>query len=307
MKIVITGSSGLIGKCLVEILKQQNHTIIPLVHESNKRSDKKDFIWNIFSKKVDIKAFENVDIVIHLAGSNIAKRWTNAHKSSIYNSRIEGTNLLFQTLKENQIFPKHFICASAIGIYPDPITIKTTENQSSGNGFLASVCQDWERAAHQFESLSVQTSIVRTGLVLANEGGVFPILSKTRKLGIAPTTGSPQNYWSWIHISDMVRIYADLVNGTIQPGIYNAVSPNVSLQGDIVKTLLKQTHLAGQSLLPLNFTPNVPPFLLKLILGEQSILTLTNQNIYPENLLKQGFEFQFPEIEFAIKNLIHAQ
>ncbi len=307
MKIVITGSSGLIGKNLVEVLKQQNHTIVPLVHESNKRNDKKDFIWNIFSKKVDIKAFENVDCVIHLAGSNIAKRWTKAHKASIYQSRIDGTNLLFQTLKANQIFPKHFISASAIGIYPDPILNQTNENHAHGHGFLAEVCEDWEKSALQFETIGVKTSLVRTGLVFSNEGGVFPILAKTRKFGIAPTTGSPKNYWSWIHIADMVKVYSDLVNGNIQAGIYNAVSPNVCQQGNIAKTLLEETVSAGQAWLPLKFMPNIPPFLLKTILGEQSILTLTNQNIYPENLLKQGFQFQFPEIGMAIKDLIYAK
>lgn len=307
MKIVITGSSGLIGKYLVEVLKQQNHTIIPLVHESNNRSDKKDFVWNIFSKKMDIKAFENVDCVIHLAGSSIAKRWTKSHKDSIYHSRIDGTNLLFETFKKHQIFPKHFISASAIGFYEDPAIQPTNENQKPGDGFLAHVCSDWEKAALQMQTLGISTSIVRTGLVLANEGGVFPVLSKTRRLGVVPTTGSPNNYWSWIHIHDMVNIYVALVNGLLKPGTYNAVSPNVVTQGKIADTILQVTKSEKQNLTPLNFSPNIPPFLLKLILGEQSILTLTNQNIFPENLLNQSFQFQYPTIELAVQNLIHGK
>lgn len=307
MKIVITGSSGLIGKYLVEVLKQQNHTIIPLVHESNNRSDKKDFVWNIFSKKMDIKAFENVDCVIHLAGSSIAKKWTKSHKDSIYNSRIDGTNLLFEQFQKHQIFPKHFISASAIGFYDDPIIQKTSETRISGNGFLAKVCQDWEKSALQMETLGIPTSIVRTGLVLANEGGVFPILAKTRKLGIVPTTGSPNNLWSWIHLEDMVNIYASLVNGQLKPGTYNAVSPNVATQGSITRTILQVTKNEHQNFTPISFCPNIPPFLLKLILGEQSILTLTNQNIFPENLLSQSFQFQYPTIDLAIQNLIHGK
>lgn len=307
MKIVITGSSGLIGKFLVEDLKQQNHTIIPLVHDSNKRSDKKDFIWNIFSKKMDIKAFENVDCVIHLAGSSISKRWSKSHKDSIYHSRIDGTNLLFEMFKKHQILPKHFISASAIGYYPDPQLEKANENTPKGNGFLANVCADWESSVLQFESLGIQTSIVRTGLVLANVGGIYPCMGKTRKLGIAPTTGNPNNYWSWIHVQDMVKIYTELVNGQLIPGIYNAVSPHIVTQGEIMKSMLHQTKLANQSLFPFQLTPNIPPFLLKLLLGEQSILTLTNQNIVPQNLLNQSFQFNFPTIDSAMKNLVHGK
>ncbi len=307
MKIVITGSSGLIGKYLVEVLKQQNHTIIPLVHESNKRNTKKDFVWNIFSKKMDIKAFENVDCVIHLAGSSIAKKWSKSHKDSIYSSRIDGTNLLFEMFKKHQIFPKHFISASAVGYYEDPSIHQTTETQVPGHGFLAKVCQDWENSALQMQTLGISTSIVRTGLVLANNGGVFPIMAKTRRLGIVPTTGSPNNLWSWIHIQDMVNVYVSLVNGQLKPGIYNAVSPNVATQGNIAKCILQITKNERQNFTPLSFCPNIPPILLKLILGEQSILALTNQNIFPENLLSQSFQYQFPTIDMAIKNLIHGK
>lgn len=305
MKIVITGSSGLIGNVLVKELQAQHHTIIPLVHESNKQTHKKDFVWNIFSKKLDIKAFENVDCVIHLAGSNIAKPWTKAHKSSIYHSRIDGTNLLFEMFKENNIFPKHFISASAIGYYNDPVLEQTDESGAVGNGFLAKVCSDWEAATLQMESLGIQTSIVRTGLVLSNDGGVLPIMNQFRKFGIVPTTGSPNNIWSWIHIKDLVDIYIDLVQNKLPSGIYNGVSPNPCTQGKIAKNILLETKKQKQSILPINFTPNAPAFVLKTILGERSILTLTNQNIYPSKLLKESFAFEFPTIEMAIENLIH--
>jgi uncharacterized protein (TIGR01777 family) len=307
MKIVITGSSGLIGNVLVKELQAQHHTIIPLIHESNKQTLKKDFTWNIFSKKLDIKAFENVDCVIHLAGRNIGKPWTKTHKSSIYNSRIDGTNLLFQMFKEHNILPKHFISASAIGYYHDPVLDQTDESGLLGNGFLAKVCSDWEKAALQMESLGIKTSIVRTGLVLSNNGGVLPIMNKFRKLGVVPTTGSPKNIWSWIHINDLVNIYIDLIHNKLPNGIYNGVSPNPCTQGKIAKTILLETRNQKQSILPINFTPNVPAFLLKTILGERSILTLTNQNIYPSKLLNESFAFGFPTIELAIENLIHGK
>ncbi len=307
MKIVITGSSGLIGNVLVKELQAQHHTIIPLVHESNKQTPKKDFTWNIFSKKLDIKAFENVDCVIHLAGSNIGKPWTKSHKSSIYHSRIDGTNLLFEMFKENNIFPKHFISASAIGYYPDPILEKTDESCLPGNGFLAKVCSDWEKAALQMESLGIKTSIVRTGLVLSNDGGVLPIMNQFRKLGIVPTTGSPNNIWSWIHVQDLVNIYKGLVNNVLPSGIYNGVSPNACTQGKIAKNILLETKRKNQLILPIQFMPNAPAVVLKTILGERSILTLTNQNIYPSKLLNESFAFEFPTIEMAIENLIHGK
>lgn len=305
MKIVICGSSGLIGKALINELKKRNHSIVPLVHESNNQSGKKDFTWNIFSKKIDIQAFSDADCVVNLAGSNIAQSWTKNNKESIYHSRIDGNNLLFETLQKLTSKPKRFVCASGIGYYNDPLPEKTDETGSHGSGFLADVCIDWERTALQMSTLGIETSIVRTGLVLANEGGVYPVIAKFKNFGLIPTTGSAKNMWSWIHILDLVNMYIALIEGTLPQGIYNGVSPTCCSQGQIAKRIITEMKNANKFAFNMNFTPNVPAFVLKLIMGEQSILALTNQNIYPAKALNNGFDFQYENIQKAIHQLIH--
>jgi len=305
MKIVICGSSGLIGKVLINELKKRNHSNIPLIHESNNQSGKKDFTWNIFSKKIDIQAFSDADCVINLAGSNIAQHWSKKNKDSIYHSRIDGNNLLFDTFQKLENKPKRFISASGVGYYNDPILKKTDESGSCGSGFLADVCIDWEKTALQMNTIGIETSIVRTGLVLANEGGVYPVIAKFKKLGLIPTTGSSNNMWSWIHIMDLVNMYIELIEGNLPQGIYNGVAPNCCTQGEIARRIIAEMKNANKFNFNLNFTPNVPAFVLKLIMGEQSILALTNQNIYPAAALKNGFYFQYENIEKAINQLIH--
>jgi len=305
MKIVICGSSGLIGKVLINELKKRNHSIFPLIHESNKQSDKKDFTWNIFSKKIDIQAFSDADYVVNLAGSNIAQSWSVKNKALIYHSRIDGNNLLFDTFQKLEKKPKRFICASGIGYYKDPIFDRTDETGQPGSGFLADVCIDWEKSALQMNTLGIETSIVRTGLVLANGGGVYPVISKFKNFGLIPTTGSSKNMWSWIHILDLVNMYIALIEVNLPQGIYNGVAPNSCTQGEIAKRIISEMKNANKFIVNLNFTPNVPDFALKRIMGEQSILALTNQNLYPAKSLNNGFSFIYDDIEKAIHQLIH--
>lgn len=305
MKIVICGSSGLIGKVLINELKKRNHTIIPLIHETNNQSGKKDFTWNIFSKKIDIQAFSDADCVVNLAGSNIAQPWTKKNKESIYKSRIDGNNLLFETLQKLDIKPKRFISASGIGYYNEPLIEKTDETGQRGLGFLADVCIDWEKSALKMTTLGIETSIVRTGLVLANQGGVYPVIAKFKNFGLIPTTGSAKNMWSWIHILDLVNMYIAIIEGTLPQGIYNGVAPNCCNQGEIAKRIISEMKNANKFAYNLNFIPNVPAFVLKLMMGEQSILALTNQIIYPATALNNGFIFNYENIEKAIHQLIH--
>lgn len=307
MKIVICGSSGLIGSALVKALKERNHTIIPLINESNKRSGKKDFVWNVFSKKIDIQAFSEVDCVINLAGTSISKPWSKKYKQSIYDTRIEGAKLLFDTFKQNNLKPKRYISASGTGIYPDPTLTQTDESPLFGDNFLSEVCLDWEKHALKMKELKIETSIVRTGLVLSNEGGLFPIFSKFRKLGFIPTTGSSKNKWSWIHIDDIVNIYIQLVEGILPEGIYNGVAPNSNTQEEIARTVFEETRKNREHIIPFLISPNAPAFVLKLILGERSILTLTNQDIIPKKLIENNFTFSYPTISSAIHQLIHVK
>lgn len=304
MNILITGSSGRIGKKLKAQLAQRGHQVLSLSHIDNKSTPEKDLTWSIKNIYVRIDQLEEIDAVIHLAGSNIAKPWTKEHKKSIYNSRVQGTKLLVDYIKKHPNRIKHFISTSAIGYYTDPSEEIFNEESSPGEGFLSNVCKDWEREALQLQSERTDVSIVRVGLVLSRNGGLFPIAAMTRKLGVVPNTGSPANSWSWIHIEDLVSIFEQLATRKLAAGIYNAVSPHPCSQGEFSKALIQQTREKKQRLFPITFTPTIPGLFLKILMGERSALPLTSQKISNKNLTDENFTYRFSTIKEAINQLI---
>lgn len=304
MNILITGSSGLIGSKLKTSLQESGHTVFGLLHNINNSTPEKDLTWSIKNNYVRIDQLAEIDTVVHLAGSNIAKPWTKNHKKSIYESRVNGTELLVNHLKSQTNQIKHFISTSAIGYYPNPTTIPCDESAKSGKGFLSDVCVDWEKAAQPIQSDQIDISIVRVGLVLAMDGGLLSVAGLTRKLGIVPNTGSKQNIWSWIHLTDLVEIFKQLATGELKAGTYNAVSPNPCKQGTFAKSLIQATKSKGQRIIPLSFTPCVPSAILRLIFGERSVLPLTSQHIQNKGLKEQSFKYKYPEIEMALEDLI---
>lgn len=304
MNIIITGSSGLIGTTLKHRLEQAGHRVFGLVHDDNKSSSKKDLKWSIKNNYVHFPPNTNIDVIIHLAGANIGKRWTKQHKNAVMESRDAGTRLLVREIINQNVKPKMFISTSAIGLYPDPQVEKIDENGPIGNGFLSEVCQRWEAALQPLRENNIAVGIVRVGLVLDKTAGLFPVASKTRKLGIVPLTGSAENIWSWIHIADLIHIYISLVEGSIPLDIYNAVAPQAVTQKEFAKALIQETKKARQLVLPIAITPTIPAFVLKLAMGEQSVLALTSQHIYSSKLPESLFSF--PKINSAIEDLIHA-
>lgn len=304
MNILITGSSGLIGSKLKTSLQESGHSVFCLLHNTNNSTHEKDLTWSIKNNYVRVDQLAEIDAVVHLAGSNIAKPWTKNHKRSIYESRVNGTVLLVNHLKSHPNRIKHFVSTSAIGYYPNPTTIPCDETATSGEGFLSDVCTDWEKAAQPIRSDETNLSIVRVGLVLTMEGGLLTVAGLTRKLGIVPNTGSKRNTWSWIHITDLVEIFKQLATGELRAGTYNAVSPNPCEQGTFAKSLIQATKSKGQSIVPLSFTPSVPSALLRLFLGERSVLPLTSQHIQNKGLNEQSFTFKYPGIEKALEDLI---
>lgn len=303
MNIIITGSSGLIGTTLKHRLEQAGHRVFGLVHDDNKSSSKKDLKWSIKNNYVHFPPNTNIDVIIHLAGANIAKPWTKAHKRAILESREAGTRLLVEEIIKQQIPVKKFISTSAIGLYPDPSLDRINENSKAGKGFLSDVCEKWESALEPLRKTDTEVSVIRVGLVLSNGGGVYPIASKTRKLGIIPITGSRANFWSWIHIEDLITFYTDIAEGKMNSGTYNAVAPQPITQGEFAQTLWNETRSAKQAFSPFLISPVIPAFLLKLILGEQSQLALTSQHI--GTIHNKTISFKFPKINDAITSLIH--
>ena len=303
MKYLITGATGFIGRKLIEELMLNGHNDIHILTRNSNSSKKqipfpvKHFEWDIDAQKIDLKAFQDRDIVIHLAGASIAgSRWTDSYKEKMLESRIKPLNLLIKCIQEHNISVQKFISASAIGIYGDRGEENCTESSKSGDDFLATVCKNWEETLHQAELRAIKTHSVRIGLVLGKDGGALPLMLPAFKAGIAGKLGSGNQYMSWIHINDLVKIFRFVSEENIQNKIINAVSPNPKTNKEFTKTLGK---ILGR---PTIFAAPAPA--LKLILGEMSDLLLKGQKVIPNILKDNNFNFTFPNLDAAFIDIL---
>jgi uncharacterized protein (TIGR01777 family) len=300
MKILITGATGLIGRELVEQCNNDGISIHYFTTRKTKienRSNYTGFYWNPLANEIDRAAFEGVSAIINLAGANIGKRWTKSYKAEILQSRTLPSDLIFKTLKEIDHSISHFISASGISLYPRSETnLYVEESNEVDDTFLAEVVEAWEASANQFVSLGMDVSIVRTGMVLAKDGGVFEKLAQTVKLGLGAALGTGNQWQSWVHLTDAARIYLHILTNELE-GVYNAVAPNPVTN----RKLNKQIAINLGS--PL-WLPDVPPFVLKLMLGEMAILALEGQLVSSRKLELSGYVFKYPNIELACSDLL---
>ena len=298
--VLITGSTGLIGKALLKMLLSKGFTVHYLTTQKNKISFTENcvgFYWNPQLDVIDIRCFAGVEVIINLAGSSIAQRWTSSAKSSIISSRKQALELLYLTIKENKFKPIHIISASAIGIYPDSKTCYYNENfKGNDTSFLRTVVRSWEGVLKSFKSLGIKTTVLRIGIVLDSNEGALPKISAPVKAYIGCVLGSGEQWQSWIHIHDLVRIFMFVLELKLD-GVYNAVAPNPVQQIDFVKSVacvLKRPLIL----------PKTPKFLLDFLLGEMSAIVLESQRVSSRKIEDLGFEFKFYEIETALDDLM---
>jgi uncharacterized protein (TIGR01777 family) len=300
MKILITGATGLIGRELVEQCNNDGISIHYFTTRKTKienHSNYTGFYWNPLANEIDRAAFEGVSAIINLAGANIGKRWTKSYKAEILQSRTLPADLIFKTLKEIDHSISHFISASGISLYPRSETnLYVEESNEVDDTFLAEVVEAWEASANQFVSLGMDVSIVRTGMVLAKDGGVFEKLAQIVKLGLGAALGTGNQWQSWVHLTDAARIYLHILTNELE-GVYNAVAPNPVTNRKLNK------QIAANLGSPL-WLPNVPPFVLKLMLGEMAILALEGQLVSSRKLELSGYVFKYPNIELACSDLL---
>jgi uncharacterized protein len=300
MKVLITGATGLVGKKLVKKLLFEKIEVHYLSTSKLKLKNKlyyTGFYWNPKTGQINDKAFDGVDAIIHLAGANIASRWTIAYKKEILGSRILSSNLLFETLKRipNQV--KQVISASGTAIYPDSFDKIFSETETQiATGFLSDVVVQWEQSISKIEVLNIKVCKVRTGIVYAKKGGALPEIIKPIRWGFGTSFGSGKQIQSWIHIQDLVAMYYFLLIHN-KNGIFNAISPETVSDEKLTKTIA--TVLKK----PL-FLPNIPRFIMKLILGDMHELLFTNKNISSQKVINEGFVFKFPTIEKAITDIL---
>lgn len=300
MKVLITGATGLVGTELVSLLLKKGIHIHYLTTSENKIQNEKHYngyLWNPDNGEIDESALDGVDTIIHLAGATISKRWTESYKQEILESRLITTNLLYNVLKNKPNEVKHFICASAIGIYPDSrTTVYSEDNTDVDNSFLGKVTEKWEEAASQIERLGITVSKVRTGLVLSGKGGALAEMVKPVKLGLGAAFGDGNQYQSWVHIRDLVCIYYFILTEELG-GVYNAVAPYPVSQNTLMKTIAKVLDKPY-------FMPNIPKFIAELALGEMHILLLSSQNVSARKILDEGFQFKYISLEKALTSAL---
>ena len=325
MKVIITGASGLIGKCLSNQLMENGFDVKFLLRcGRNKQSLEKDLKSNknIFWSNCEV--LENADAVIHLAGANVAGRWTSAYKREILDSRTQGTSELLNACLKCANPPKHIISASGIGIYPEGTNAILTENSDHGSNFLASVCEAWENSLLTPIQSTIKISIVRTGLVLSNQSKIIEAAQKQFLVtGMVGSVGDKNNLWSWIHISDLCNLYTALVTNNISHGIYNAVAPNPCKQGEFGLVYEKYPHLWLPNILILakiqwtiakgfnalirklniQWRPTIPAIIMNIAWGERAVIALTNQKVSAQKTLDAGFCYHYPSIDDALNHL----
>lgn len=300
MKILISGATGLIGSELVKKLLEKKHTINYLTTSLSKIENKpnyKGFYWNPQEGKINENSIVGVDVIIHLAGANIAKRWTNSYKQEIIESRTLSSELLYNLVKKNDKHQiKQIISASGTAIYLESFTKIYDETATqTEDSFLSNVVKKWEESVNIFQTLGIKVCKIRTGIVLSNVGGALPEMVKPIKFGFGAAMGNGKQIQSWIHIHDLVDMYIFAMEKHLE-GVYNAVSPNPISNS-------KLTEVIAATLKKPLFLPNIPQFIMKLILGEMSYLLFSSKNLSAQKIMDNGFQFQFPDIKKAISDL----
>ncbi len=298
--ILITGGTGLIGRHLCPKLQEKGHEVLLLSHTKNPDTKFPAYFWDWQAEVFPDEVIEKTDYIIHLAGANIAgKRWTKKRKQLIVDSRVKTTQLLFEKVKAQNKKLKAFISASATGYYGAVTSGKIfQETDTPANDFLGQTAAQWEQAADKFShELKTRTVKLRTGVVLAKQGGALPKMLFPVKLGIGSAIGNGSQYMPWIHIDDLCNIYLKAIEDVEMQGAYNAVAPQHQTNKEFTRTA------AGVLKKPFWF-PAVPAFMMKMIFGELSDLLLKGSRVSSEKIQKAGYKFLFPDLKAALNNLL---
>ena len=294
MKILISGSSGLIGTAATTALKSDGHNVVHLVRPG-KTTNPGDIQWDPMRATVDVAGLEGIDVVIHLSGAGIADgRWTEERKQLLRSSRIDTTRVLVDSLSRLKQKPRLLIVASAIGYYGSRGDEILTESSATGTDFLALVCRDWEAEASRAAERGIRTVMLRFGVVLSGKGGALPKMLPPFKLGVGGRLGSGQQWMSWIAIEDVLGIIRHAIANEQVSGPVNLVAPNPVRNEEFTRLLAGMLHR------PAIFS--APAFVLRLAMGEMAdAVLLSSDRVKPEKMLAAGYKFRFEILEPALR------
>lgn len=294
MKILLSGSSGLIGRAVARELRNHGHNLLFLVRRPPASED--EVYWDAQTRIDNVARLEGIDAAIHLAGRSVACRWNAAVKEEIRSSRIASTQLLVRMLGSLEKKPHTLLCASAIGFYGDRGEELLTEQSAPGNGFLAQTCVEWETAAQEAQRHGIRTVSLRFGQVLSPEGGALQRLLPIFRWGLGGPIGNGRMWWSWILLEDVVHAILFLLQREDCAGAFNIVAPNPVRNREFAQTLARV--LRRPAIFP------VPTLFLRVLFGEMAReVLLASARVYPERLKEAGFSWKFPRLQDA---LVHA-
>lgn len=298
MRVLVSGTNGLVGMALVPTLTRSGHTVVRLVR-TTPQPGQTDVPWDPTTGRIGTPALEHLDAVVHLAGENIATgRWNAAKKARIRDSRVHGTRLLCDALAQLVHPPKVLISASAIGYYGDRGAQMLRETSTPGSGFLAEVCQAWEAATAPAVARGIRVVHLRLGMILSTVGGALATMLRPFRFGLGGVVGSGQQYISWITLQDVVDVIQHGLTTDTLHGPVNAVAPEAVTNATF-------THTLGAVLRrPTRFP--LPAFVARALFGEMAdALLLSSLRVVPAQLQASGYPFTHPDLAMALRALLH--
>jgi uncharacterized protein len=297
MKCVISGGTGFIGRRIVDRLLRDGHYVGVWSRKpgKEKRTAVGSFTWDPLQGEPPLESLNSMDAVIHLAGEPVAQRWNAAVKQRIRDSRVLGTRRLVDAIGRVQHKPKVLVCASAIGYYGDRGDEVLSESSTPGSGFLVDVCRGWEAEAGRAAEFGLRVIRLRIGFVLGKGGGAMARMVPAFRAFAGGRLGSGRQWMPWIHENDVAEMFVHAVENDIS-GVWNATSPNPVTNADFTREMGKALH--RPALFP------VPPFALKLAFGEMGQHMLDSARVIPAAPLKTNFQFQYPELGPALRDLL---
>lgn len=302
MKVLVTGATGFVGQRVVRQLLEKGDQVVVLTRNVAKGalylgSKCKFYQWNDSSTLPPEEAFEGVDAIVNLMGEGIAdKRWDDAQKAKIHDSRIVGTRMLLERVKGMKKKPSVLVSASAVGIYGNRGNEEITEASTLADDFLGRLCKEWEAEAMKAKELGLRVAVIRTGVVLGKDGGALKKMLPIFKLGAGGPVGSGKQYMSWIHVEDLAGMYVAALKDSSISGVLNGTSPYPATSKVFAKQL-------GKTLKRPAFLP-VPGFALKAVFGDMSEVLLEGQKVLPVKFKEKKFRFRYPTLEMALTESI---
>lgn len=299
MKILLAGATGFIGRALRKKLCSAGHEVTVLIRKKCPEATGAEtlVVWNGESPGDWMTRLDGVDVVINLAGENIAaKFWTAARKQAILSSRVDATRAIVNAIAHAKKKPTVLINASAVGYYGDVPEGELTEASGAGHGFLAATCEQWEAEARKAELSGTRVVLARLGPVIGERGGILSKMLPPFRLFMGAPLGTGRQWISWVHLDDVIGACLFMIGHGDLSGAVNVTAPNAVTMREFSSTLAKTLRRPCW--------PPVPGFFLKLAMGEMAMLVLSGQKVAPEKLLRAGYRFRHESLASALKTIL---